>query len=96
MTANSFLEYFLVLFGWVMNNAVEHSQQYGTFCIATGGQGSWRLAESEGGGADEGNKGLLALPRIEHALYVSYLVMLFCCIPLLPVDISTIKFDSSR
>jgi len=37
--------------------------------------GVWLKVREEG--ADEGNKGLLALPRIEHALYVSYLVMLF-------------------
>lgn len=97
MTANSFLEYFLVLFGWVMNNAMwSILSNTGLFALPLVFRvlGVWLKVREEG--ADEGNKGLLALPRIEHALYVSYLVMLFCCIPLLPVDISTIKFDSSR
>lgn len=97
MTANSFLEYFLVLFGWVMNNAMwSILSSTGLFALPLVFKvlGVWLKVREEG--ADEGNKGILALPRIEHAIYVSFLVMLFCCIPLLPVDISTIKFDSSR
>ncbi len=97
MTANSFLEYFLILFGWVMNNAmwtILGSTGLFALPLVFKVMGVWLKVREEG--ADEGNKGLLALPRIEHALYVSFVVMLFCCIPLLPVDISTIKFDSSR
>ena len=97
MTANSYLEYFLVLFGWVMNNAMwTILSSTGLFALPLVFKvmGVWLKVREEG--ADEGNKGLLALPRIEHAIYVSFVVMLFCCIPLLPVDISTIKFDSSR
>ncbi|QLH61940.1 conjugal transfer protein TraG N-terminal domain-containing protein [Serratia symbiotica] len=97
MTANSYLEYFLVLFGWVMNNALWGIlSNTGLFALPLVFKvlGVWLKVREEG--ADEGNKGLLALPRIEHAIYVSYLVILFCCIPLLPVDISTIKFDSAR
>ncbi|WP_168402933.1 conjugal transfer protein TraG N-terminal domain-containing protein [Erwinia amylovora] len=97
MTANSYLEYFLVLFGWVMNNAMwSILGSTGLFALPLVFKvlDVWLKVREEG--ADEGNKGLLALPRIEHAIYVSFLVMLFCCIPLLPVDISTIKFDSSR
>lgn len=97
MTANSFLEYFLILFGWVMNNALWNIlTSTGLFALPLVFKiaGVWLKVREEG--ADEGNKGLLALPRIEHVIYVSYCVMLFCCIPLLPVDISAIKFDTSR
>lgn len=97
MTANSFLEYFLVLFGWMMNNALWNILiSTGLFALPLVFKilAIWLKVREEG--ADEGNKGLLALPRIEHAIYVSYCVILFCCLPLLPVDISTIKFDSSR
>lgn len=97
MTANSFLEYFLVLFGWVMNNALWNIlTSTGLFALPLVFKivGVWLKTREEG--ADEGNKGLLALPRIEHVIYMSYCVMLFCCIPLLPVDISAIKFDTSR
>ncbi|WP_315708228.1 conjugal transfer protein TraG N-terminal domain-containing protein [Brenneria uluponensis] len=97
MTANSFLEYFLVLFGWMLNNALWNILlSTGLFALPLVFKvlGIWLKVREEG--ADEGNKGVLALPRVEHALYVSFCVMLFCCIPLLPVDINTIKFDSSR
>lgn len=97
MTANSFLEYFLVLLGWMLNNALwEILLSTGLFALPLVFKvlGVWLKVREEG--ADEGNKGILALPRIEHAIYVSFCVMLFCCIPALPVDISTIKYDSSR
>jgi len=97
MTANSFLEYFLVLFGWMLNNALWNILlSTGLFALPLVFKvlGVWLKVREEG--ADEGNKGVLALPRIEHAMYVSFCVMLFCCVPLLPVDISTIKYDSSR
>lgn len=97
MTANSFLEYFLVLFGWMLNNALWNILLgTGLFALPLVFKvlGIWLKVREEG--ADEGNKGVLALPRVEHAIYVSFCVMLFCCIPLLSVDISTIQFDSSR
>jgi len=97
MTANSYLEYFLILFGWVLNNSMWGIlSSTGLFALPLVFKvlGVWLKVREEG--ADEGNKGVLALPRIEHAIYVSFVVMLVCCIPLLPVDISTIKFDDAR
>ncbi|AFI91553.1 conjugal transfer protein TraG N-terminal domain-containing protein [Pectobacterium parmentieri] len=97
MTANSFLEYFLVLFGWILNNAFwDILLSTGLFALPLVFKvlGIWLKVREEG--ADEGNKGILALPRMEHALYIAFCMMLFCCIPLLPVDINAIKFDSSR
>ncbi|HDL7749460.1 TPA: conjugal transfer protein TraG N-terminal domain-containing protein [Yersinia enterocolitica] len=97
MTANSFLEYCLVLFGWILNNALWNILlSTGLFALPLVFKvlSIWLKVREEG--ADEGNKGLLALPRVEHAIYLSFCVMLFCCVPLLAVDISTIKFDSSR
>ncbi|EAB7739621.1 conjugal transfer protein TraG [Salmonella enterica] len=97
MTANSIIEYILVFFGWVLNNAMWNII-FGTGlyllplvfkCTAV-----WLKTREEG--FDEGNKGLLLQPRLEHALYVPYLVILFCVLPVVPVDISAMKFDSSR
>ncbi|EJX4431640.1 conjugal transfer protein TraG, partial [Salmonella enterica] len=97
MTANSVIEYILVFFGWVLNNAMWNII-FGTGlyllplvfkCTAV-----WLKTREEG--FDEGNKGLLLQPRLEHALYVPYLVILFCILPVAPVDISAMKFDSSR
>lgn len=97
MTANSIIEYILVFFGWVLNNAMWNII-FGTGlyllplvfkCTAV-----WLKTREEG--FDEGSKGLLLQPRLEHALYVPYLVILFCILPVAPVDISTMKFDSNR
>ncbi|EIG7192678.1 conjugal transfer protein TraG N-terminal domain-containing protein [Salmonella enterica] len=97
MTANSIIEYILVFFGWLLNNAMwDIMSGTGLYllplvfkCAAV-----WLKTREEG--FDEGNKGMLLQPRMEHALYVPYLVILFCVIPVAPVNISTMKFDSSR
>ncbi len=59
MTANSFLEYFLVLFGWVLNNALWNIlTSTGLFALPLvfKAMGIWLKVREEG--ADEGNKGV--------------------------------------
>ena len=97
MTANSILEYILVFFGWLLNNAMwDILSSTGLYLLPLvfKGAGIWLKTREEG--FDEGNKGLLSLPRMENSIYVSFLVICFCCIPMFPVDISTMKFDNSR
>ncbi len=97
MTANSILEYILVFFGWLLNNAMwDILSSTGLYLLPLvfKGMGIWLKTREEG--FDEGNKGLLSLPRMEHSIYLSFLVICFCCIPMFPVDISTMKYDSSR
>ncbi|UMB77389.1 conjugal transfer protein TraG N-terminal domain-containing protein [Dickeya fangzhongdai] len=97
MTTQSYLEYFLVFFGWLLNNAMWNILNgTGLYLLPVVFKivGIWLKVREEG--ADEGNKGALVLPRVEHAAYLSFCVIMFCCVPLLPVDVSTIKFDSSR
>ncbi len=47
-------------------------------------------------GDDEGNKGTLALVRIEHVIYVAFVVLMFCVTPVVNVDVNTIKFNKER
>lgn len=97
MTANSILEYILVFFGWLLNNAMwDILSSTGLYLLPLvfKGMGIWLKTREEG--FDEGNKGLLSLPRLENSIYVSFLVICFCCTPMFPVDISTMKYDSSR
>ncbi|EBV7252004.1 conjugal transfer protein TraG [Salmonella enterica subsp. enterica serovar Pomona] len=97
MTANSILEYILVFFGWLLNNALWNIlSSTGLYLLPLffKGLGIWLKTREEG--FDEGNKGLLSLPRLENGIYVSFLVICFCCTPMFPVDISTMKYDSSR
>lgn len=97
MTTNSILEYILVFLGWLLNNAMwDILSSTGLYLLPLffKGMGIWLKTREEG--FDEGNKGLLSLPRLENSIYVSFLVICFCCIPMFPVDISTMKYDSSR
>ena len=72
MTTNSYLEYFLTLLGWLINNGLwDVLLGTGLFALPLVFKviGIWLRVREEG--EDEGNKGLLSLPRIEHALYMS-------------------------
>lgn len=97
MTTNSYLEYFLTLLGWVINNGLWNILLgTGLFAVPLAFRivGIWMKVREEG--EDEGNKGMLSLPRIENALYGAFFVMLTCCVPLINVSLSTLTYDTSR
>ena len=97
MTADSYLEMVLVLMGWLINNALwTIITTTGIFAIPLAFKiaGVWLKVREEGD--DEGNKGALALPRMEHVIYIAFVVIMFCAMPIQDVDISTMKFDRTR
>ncbi|MDQ9315773.1 conjugal transfer protein TraG N-terminal domain-containing protein, partial [Escherichia marmotae] len=97
MTTNSYLEYFLTLLGWLINNGLwDVLLGTGLFALPLGFKviGIWLRVREEG--EDEGNKGLLSLPRIEHALYMGFFVIISCCVPLVNVSLGTIEYDGNR
>jgi len=97
MTTGSYLEHYLTLLAWVINNGIWSTLlSTGLFALALGAiiVSEWLDARAQG--ADEGNKGVLSILRVENRLYVAYLVILFACVPLLPLDITHLKFDSTR
>lgn len=49
-----------------------------------------------GEGADEGNKGVLSAARIEYRMLVAFAVIMFAGMPVIDVDMATLKFDKSR
>lgn len=94
---NDYLEYYLTLVGWIVNNGI-----WATL-VASGAIAlpfvvmivqEWLKARSEG--ADEGNKGVLSALRIENRLYTAIAVVMFACIPVIPVDLQTLQYDTSR
>lgn len=94
---NDYLEYYLTLAGWLINNGIwdmiADSGLFAVpFCIIIVRE--WLKVRGEG--ADEGNKGVLSLARIETHIYVGYVVVAFCGIPVVNVSISTLQFDQSR
>ncbi|MBE8612951.1 MULTISPECIES: conjugal transfer protein TraG N-terminal domain-containing protein [Morganellaceae] len=97
MMTNSYLEYFLTLLAWVVNNGLwSVLTSTGLFALPLAFKvlGIWLKVREEG--EDEGNKGSLAIVRIENALYGAFVVILFCCVPLMAVSVSTLQFDTSR
>lgn len=97
MTTNSYLEYFLTLLGWLVNNGLwDVLVSTGLFALPLAFKvvGIWLKVREEG--EDEGNKGMLSLPRIENALYGAFFVMIACCVPLIQVSLSTLEFDKTR
>ncbi len=92
-----YLEYYLTLVGWIVNNGIWN------ILVASGVFAlpfvaivihEWLRARAEG--ADEGNKGVLSSMRIENRVWVAIVVILFAGIPFIPVDLSAIKFDTTR
>jgi hypothetical protein len=92
-----YLEYYLTLVGWVVNNGIwDILVESGLFALPFVAIviHEWLRARAEG--ADEGNKGVLSSMRIENRVWVAIVVILFAGIPFIPVDLSTIKLDTSR
>ena len=92
-----YLEYYLTLVAWVVNNGIW------SILVASGVFAlpfvviviqEWLKARSEG--ADEGNKGVLSSMRIENRVWVAIVVIMFAGIPFIPVDLATIRFDTTR
>jgi len=97
MTTGSYLEHYLTLLAWIINNGIWNTLvSTGLFAAALGAiiVSEWMDARAQG--ADEGNKGVLSVLRSENRLYVAYIVIIFACVPLLPLDITQLKFDSTR
>lgn len=97
MMTNSYLEYFLTLLAWVVNNGLwTVLTSTGLFALPLVFKvlGIWLKVREEG--EDEGNKGTLAIVRIENAVYGAFVVIIFCCVPLMEVSVSSLKYDISR
>lgn len=92
-----YLEYYLTLVGWLVNNGIWATlENSGVFALPFMAIVVSEWLRARGEGADEGNKGVLSSLRIENRLWVALMVMLFAGIPVIPVDLSTLRFDQSR
>ena len=92
-----YLEYYLTLVGWIVHNGIwavlVSSGVFALPFVAIIIQ-EWLKARAEG--ADEGNKGVLSSMRIENRVWVAIVVVMFAGIPFIDVDLSMIRFDTSR
>lgn len=94
MSTNSYLEFYLTLLSWIINNGIWSvlvdsglfAAPFAAIIIQ-----EWLSARQQG--ADEGNKGLLSVARIENRLWLAYVVLMFACTPILPVNLAALRFD---
>lgn len=89
---NDYLEYYLTLVGWIINNGIwamisDTGLFALPFCIIVIRE--WLKVRGEG--ADEGNKGVLSLARIETNIYVGYIVVAFFAVPAVNVSFDTLN-----
>lgn len=94
---NDYLEYYLTLVGWIISNGIWQTLVDTAFIAVpflTILIQEWLRARAEG--ADEGNKGILSAARIENRIWVAVLVLFLAGVPVIDVDLNTIKFDQSR
>ncbi|WP_349608055.1 conjugal transfer protein TraG N-terminal domain-containing protein [Cupriavidus sp. DF5525] len=92
-----YLEYYLTLVGWVVNNGIWNILvASGLFALPFVAIVIHEWLRARADEADEGNKGVLSSMRIENRVWVAIVVILFAGIPFIPMDLSTIKLDTSR
>ena len=94
---NDYLEYYLTLVGWLINNGLWGMiEDTGLFAVPFAVIVLREWLKVRGEGADEGNKGVLSLARIETNVYVGYIVVTLCGVPVIHVGFDTLAFDQSR
>ena len=94
---NDYLEYYLTLVGWIINNGIwDMISDTGLFALPFIIIVAREWIKVRGEGADEGNKGVLSLARIETQLYVGYVVVSLCAVPAISVGFDTLQFDQTR
>src|SRR5690606_11837627 len=95
MSTNSYLEFYLTLLGWIINNGLwTLLLDTGLFAAPLGAIILQEWLSARQLGADEGNKGLLSVARVENRLWTAYVVLMFACAPLLPVNLTTLRLDA--
>ncbi|ERF77881.1 conjugal transfer protein TraG [Gallibacterium anatis] len=94
---NSYFEYFLTLLGWIINDNIwDLFVQTGLFAFPMMLYilKLWLKVREEGD--DEGNKGKLLLARMEHALYLQFVMIAFTCMPLMTASVNNLVYDENR
>lgn len=94
---NDYLEYYLTLVGWLINNGIWYViTDSGLYALALTVIIVQEWLKARGEGADEGNKGILSATRIENRLFVAIAVIAFTAIPVMDLSLNTLSFDDTR
>ncbi|WP_101776029.1 conjugal transfer protein TraG N-terminal domain-containing protein [Pasteurella oralis] len=93
LTVDSYYDYFLTLLSWIISNNIwELLTQTGIFAIPFIAHMISTFLKVREQGDDEGNKGRLYVNWLENKIYVSLLVLVFCCLPVFTVSYQTLTF----
>lgn len=97
LVVDSYFEYFLTVFGWVISNNIWGLLiDTGIFALPFLFHIIGAFLKVREQGDDEGNKGKLLVAWLENRLYLSFIILMMCCVPLFNVSFSTLKFDTAR
>ena len=94
---NGLPEYYLTLVGWIVSNGIWNILvASGVFALPFVVIVVQEWLARAGRGRRRRQQGVLSSMRIENRVWVAIVVILFAGIPFIPVDLSTIKFDTTR
>lgn len=94
---SDYLEYYLTLVGWIVSNGIWNVLvTSGVFALPFIAMILQEWLKARGEGADEGNKGALSAVRVENRVWVAIVVILFCGVPFVDINLASIKYDDSR
>lgn len=99
MTFNvdSYLEYFLTLLGWIINNGLFGLLvSTGLFIAPLIGVLIKTWLEVKKQGADEGNKGELLIDWLGIQFFPAMLVIVITLAPMLPISLNNMAYDTNR
>ncbi|MFZ7242955.1 conjugal transfer protein TraG N-terminal domain-containing protein [Avibacterium avium] len=99
MTFNvdSYLEYFLTLLGWIINNGLFGLlASTGLFIAPLIGVLIKTWLEVKKQGADEGNKGELLIDWLGIQFFPAMLVIVITLAPMLPISLNNMAYDTNR
>ncbi len=96
-TVDNFIEYFLFMLGWVLNNGIwDMLTHTGLFAAPFFFLIIQAMLKAREQGDDEGNKGKLLILFLENKLYVAFLVMIFTCLPMFSASFTELEINSSH
>ncbi|OLU25516.1 hypothetical protein BVH03_17865 [Pseudomonas sp. PA15(2017)] len=97
MMTHSYLEYFLTLLGWILNNSIaDIVMSTGVAILPFLAVIISNFLKARDQGADEGNKGVLALTWVETRVYTMIFISMFGLIPFVPIQLGVIQIDEGR
>ncbi|PJG82786.1 conjugal transfer protein TraG N-terminal domain-containing protein [Caviibacterium pharyngocola] len=96
-SVDSYLEYFLTLLGWIINNGIFGVlMQTGLFLVPLIVILIQTFLEVKKQGEDEGNKGDLLIAWLSIRFYPAMLIVVLALAPIIPITLSNLEYNVER